>query len=168
VDWPGLTAKVQDIGQRVLSAPFPGFYFDAKRWADEDASLPLLLPRWLAELGEGRAHAVLQAEVDRQELEARAFVKSMGWTVIGKVAVQSLSPYRKATSWEDIGKLVPHIAAGRGQKDARKAAIAELVAFRIAYRAALERWRTGHRKVVFPPGTYWMRMHHGVRAAPFS
>ena len=35
-------------------------------------------------------------------------------------------------------------------------------AFRASYRAALERWCAGVRSAVFPAGTWWMRMFHGV------
>jgi putative transposase len=48
------------------------------------------------------------------------------------------------------------------------AAIAELMAFRDAHRAAKARWIAGERDIEFPPGTYWMRVHHGCRVASFS
>ena len=58
--------------------------------------------------------------------------------------------------------------AGRGQTTARLAAIAELKELRAAHRAAKERWIAGDRDVVFPGGTYWMRVHHGARVASFD
>ena len=48
-----------------------------------------------------------------------------------------------------------YIAAGRGQKETRLAAIAEQQAFRAAHREAKRRWMDGDREVVFPAGTYW-------------
>ncbi|MBZ0119459.1 MAG: transposase, partial [Sandaracinaceae bacterium] len=71
-------------------------------------------------------------------------------------------------SWEEIGMLVPHIAAGRGQKEARIAAIEELKEFRLAYAEAYLRWRLGNHDVVFPAGTYAMRKYHGASVAPFA
>ena len=88
--------------------------------------------------------------------------------MLGRVGAKNVSPYRCAKSWRELGKLVPHIAAGRGQKEARLAAIAELRAFRAAHREAKRRWVEGDRDVVFPAGTYWMRVHHGAEVAAFT
>ena len=62
----------------------------------------------------------------------------------------------------------PHIAAGRGETTARKAAIARLRKFRADYREAMDRWVGGDREVLFPSGTYWMRVNHGAAVAPFD
>jgi hypothetical protein len=56
----------------------------------------------------------------------------------------------------------PTFAVGRGQGDARRDAIAALRAFRAAYRAALDGWKAGLRDVVFPAGTWLMRVLHGA------
>ena len=62
----------------------------------------------------------------------------------------------------------PHIAAGRGQKEARLAAIEELKELRLAYAEAYLRWRLGNYDIVFPAGTYAMRKYHGANVAPFA
>ena len=64
-DWPGVTAKANEIGQRVLSAARPAFYFDPNKWVDE-ASIALTLPACLLELGVETAREMLEAEVERQ------------------------------------------------------------------------------------------------------
>ena len=114
---PGLlTPRVvgaSDIGRRVLSAPRPSFYFRPAKWVAE-ASLSLVMPECLAARGEATAREMIAAEVERQQAEARAYVKEMGWSVGGRVAAQNVSPYRCATSWRELGKLTPHVAAGRG------------------------------------------------------
>ncbi|HEY8427545.1 MAG TPA: hypothetical protein VIL20_04190 [Sandaracinaceae bacterium] len=63
--------------------------------------------------------------------------------------------------------LVPHLAAGRGHTAERIAAIEELREFRAAHALAKARWIAGDRDVVFPAGTFWMRVHHRARVAPF-
>jgi REP element-mobilizing transposase RayT len=73
-----------------------------------------------------------------------------------------VSPYQRATSWEDIRGIDPSIAVGRGQREARKLAIAAIKTFRRAYRAALELWRNGNRSAIFPRGTWWMAVFHGA------
>ena len=63
-------------------------------------------------------------------------------------------------------KLSPQIAAkDRGR---RLAAIARLKAFQDAYRAALMCWRQGVRDVLFPAGTYAMRVAHGAACVALS
>ena len=91
-----------------------------------------------------------------------------GWTVLGRIGAMNVSPYRRAKGWEEFGKLNPHIAAGRGQKEARIAAITRLRDFRAAHRAAKARWIAGDRDAIFPAGTYWMRVHHRARVEPFD
>jgi hypothetical protein len=108
-DWPGLTAKASDLGVRVLTEKRPAFYF--RPLAHETASTPLTLPGCLRGVALERAHAILQSDTRRQETEAYAFVKAQGWKVLGKVAVRSVSPYRSAESWEQLGKLVRPFAS---------------------------------------------------------
>ncbi len=165
-DWPAVTVAVEDIGRRVFEARRPDFFF-SDNWPEE-ASVQLTLPACLRELGDEGAYARLAAELDLQEELARAFVKKNGWKVMGRLAAKNVSPYRCAKSWRELGKLVPHIAAGRGQKVARLAAIAELRAFRAAHREAKQRWIAGDRDVVFPAGAYWIRVHHAAHVAPFT
>jgi REP element-mobilizing transposase RayT len=170
-DWPGITATIEDLGRKVLRAAKPAFYFlgcsDGEPWAPW-AEIQLTWPACLREIGEDRARELVRAELERLELEARAFVKSKGWSVMGGVGCMNVSPYHHAKSWEELGKLVPHIAAGRGQTEARLAAIARLLEFRQKHREAKARWVAGDRNVVFPAGTYWMRVHHGAVVAPFG
>ena len=170
-DWPGVTATIEDLGCKVLRASKPAFYFvggtEKEPWPGA-AEIQLTWPACLREMGEEKARALVAAELERQELEARAFAKANGWSVMGRVACMNVSPYRRAKSWEQLGKLVPHIAAGRGQKDARLAAIARLLEFRQKHREAKARWVAGDRAVIFPAGTYWMRVHHGAAVAPFD
>ena len=161
-DWPGVTAKVEDLGRRVLSGTKPDFYFTGARWAMAE-ELALTLPACLNALGdEDAVRKLIADELEGQLAEARAKIKAKGWGVLGKVKARNVSPYKCATGFEELGKLRPHIAAGRGQVEARIAAIARLVDFRRRYREAKQRWCAGDRTVVFPLGTYWMRVHHGV------
>ena len=87
---------------------------------------------------------------------------------MGRVRAQNVSPYRCAKSWEDFGKLRPNVAAGRGQRDVRVAANRILVDFRQRHREAKARWCGGDRGAVFPPGTHWMRVHHGTAVEPLE
>ena len=94
-------------------------------------------------------------------------MKASGWSVLGAVAAKAMSPYREAKSWEELGARIPHIKAGRGRTEERVAAIERIKTFRADHREAKRRWCAGERDVVFPAGTYWMRVHHGVAVDPW-
>ena len=169
-DWPGVLTQVAQLGRTTLGAARPGYYFTGKDTWDEDASVGVRLPASVVEhYGDAdRAREAVAIEVERQLEEARAHVKAQGWNVLGVIGVKNASPYQHARSDETSGGRRPHLATGPGQVALRFEKIRELKAFRRAYRAALTRWCAGERDVEFPAGTYWMRVHHGVRVAPFG
>ncbi|MBX3273173.1 MAG: transposase [Sandaracinaceae bacterium] len=165
-DWPGLNVLAHEIGRRVREVAAPDYFFRTGFW-DPTAVLVTTLPaRLLEELGEDEARRRIEAEVERQLREARAHVKSQGWQVLGPVAARNVSPFRRAKSWEDFGALSPTFAVGAGNHEERRAAIAELKAFRAAYRAAWIGYRAGERDAVWPYGTYLMRVRHRVEVEP--
>ena len=84
-----------------------------------------------------------------------------------KKRILAQSPMAVARTPEPLGKLNPRVAAG--QRHRRIAAIRKLTAFLREYRDALERYlgylRTDikrAREVIFPAGTYLMRVRHAV------
>ncbi|MGE0791871.1 MAG: transposase [Sandaracinaceae bacterium] len=165
-DWPGVTTLLEELDGLGRVGRRPDVYFaqDDAKWAPT-ATLRFVLPASLRERGREAGIERIRVELERQVAEARAHCKANGWKVLGAVAVRARSPYSRATSWEAFGELRPHVAAGRGQTEARCEAIALLKAFRAAYRAALAKWCAGEREVVFPAGTYKMRRLHGVHVA---
>ncbi|MBT8468231.1 MAG: transposase [Deltaproteobacteria bacterium] len=163
-DWPGLTVLPHELGRRTLVIERPPVFFraDNSKWPDT-VELTLTLPPALAEAyGAEEVRDAVDEELEGQEREARAEVKARGWRVLGAARVRRLSPYRRATSFELLRDRNPTFAVGRGQRKVFFRAVAELRAFRSAYRQALERWRAGLRSVVFPQGTWSMCQVHGV------
>jgi REP element-mobilizing transposase RayT len=164
-EWPGLTTTPADLGTKELSARRPEGYFDADnpKWP-EHASLQL------APLEIGLSSEQLQervaAELERLEGQAHAELETKGRRVLGAERVQQLSPYEHSSSWEPIRERNPHFAVGRGQRKAFFRAARRLRAFRQAYREALAQWRSGVRDVIFPAGTWLMRVLHDVRVVP--
>jgi REP element-mobilizing transposase RayT len=163
-DWPGVTVLPHELGRRTLVIERPSVFFraDNPKWPDI-VELTLTLPPALAEAYPGeQLREAVNDELERQEREARAEVKARGWRILGPARVRRLSPYRRATSFELLRDRNPTFAVGRGQRKVFFAAVAELRAFRRAYRQALEQWRAGLRSVVFPQGTWWMCRAHGA------
>jgi putative transposase len=165
-DWPGITVLPQEIGRRRWTVQRPSVYFDAAnpQWP-ETVELSLTMPPLLQGryTDEAACEAVSQ-ELDRQEHLAHQEVKRRGWRVLGAERVRRLSPYCRAKSFELLRSRNPTFAVGRGQRMVFFDAVAELRAFRTAYRRALQQWRAGFRDVAFPRGTWCMCRVHGAAA----
>ena len=70
---------------------------------------------------------------------------------------------KRARSYEKKRKSIPQVAARSWHS--RKRMLAAQREFRRAYYAALDPWCAGMREVVFPAGTWWLRVFHGVATA---
>jgi REP element-mobilizing transposase RayT len=163
-DWPGITVLPRELGRRTWTLKRPDVYFrrDNRKWPDTVA-LTLKLPPILQHAYSVEAvQEAVRGELERQERFAHEEVRRRGWRFLGADRVCRLSPYRRATSFEPLRGRSPTFAVGRGQRKVFFQAVAELRAFRRAYRDALEQWRAGLRSVVFPQGTWCMCQVHGA------
>jgi hypothetical protein len=163
-DWPGITVLPRELGRRTWSVHRPNVYFrpDSPQWP-ETVVLSLTLPSALQQIHSVETVQKTVAEqLKRQERHAHQSIRKRGWRFLGADRVRRLSPYRRATSFELLRDQNPTFAVGRGQRKRFVAAVAELRAFRRAYRDALEQWRAGLRSVVFPRGTWCMCRVHGA------
>ena len=75
----------------------------------------------------------------------------------------ALPPKTRATSSEPRRKLRPIVACRNLVR--RLVELAFFREFRIAYARMRSRWMAGDRNVVFPAGTYLLRVIHGVPCA---
>ena len=163
-DWPGITVLPQELGRRTWTLSRPDVYFRAEnpQWP-ESVELALTLPPALQQVySVEMVHKAVGEELERQERLAHQEIRKRGWRFLGAERVCRLSPYRRATSFELLRDRNPTFAVGRGQRKVFFQAVAELRAFRRAYRQALKQWRAGLRSVVFPRGTWCMCQVHGV------
>ncbi len=166
-EWPGAKTLPADLGRRVIRVKRPDFFFDADNpdWPDE-VELELELPACLeAEYGEEDARQRIAERVKELEREALVDSKTRGIPFKNARRVVRTPHTARARSYEVFGKLNPRFSAA-GDGEAAAARVAELRAFDREYDAALARWTAGDRKVIFPYGTWWMRVHHGVRCRP--
>jgi putative transposase len=162
-EWPGAKVLVDELGRGVLRAKRPDVYFDPTNpaWPDE-VELPLLLPPGV-EKGDANAFRHdIAVEVAREEARANAEMLHRGFPMLGPERAATVSPDQRATSIEPLHKRNPTFAVGRGNAESWDRAAAAVRSFRAAYRNALERWSNGVRSVVFPAGTWWMRVLHGA------
>lgn len=167
-DWPGAKTLVSDIGSRIVRTPRPDYHLDADNedWP-EVAELPIDMPDLLIE-EYGSVEAAREAiarEVHRLEQEARRKLEAEGSKFAGVRRVLRTPHTKRATSVEEFGARNPTFAAA-GDLEAARRAIRVRRAFNAAYDEALAKWTAGDRSAVFPAGTWWMRVHHGVVCRP--
>jgi putative transposase len=104
----------------------------------------------------------LKTKITTRIAEIRRSMSAAGRQFLGRVRVLAQSIFDTALSPEAAQSYVPKIVAH--DRELRERLLGELLDFRRAYRRALTDWRAGMRTVLFPTGTWWMRVHHGARA----
>jgi REP element-mobilizing transposase RayT len=167
-DWPGVMTRIEDIGsETVLCIDRPTIYLDpeTRRWPDV-AELGFAMPaEVVAERGSlEAARAAIRAALDEKVKEAHAEAKRLGETFRGARRATRIPFTSRASSFEPFGERNPTFAAA-GDRAAAGRARTTLRAFLTGHAAAFERWRTGDRSVVFPSGTWLMRVLHGAAVA---
>jgi putative transposase len=167
-EWPGAKVSVGELGRGMLHAKRPKVYLDPENptWPEE-ATLPLTLPPIIEQDDATRFRDDVADELLRLEGKVHAEMWQKGRSFLGAKQIMAVSPHDRATSVEPQRGRNPTFAVGRDQHDLGLRAAAAVRAFRAEYREALERWREGVRcdrvrNVVFPAGTWWMRVFHGA------
>ncbi len=159
--WPGANSFGLPFGKdsNALTAERPSVYFRKKGPMPETASMPLIRPTGFEHLTDEQFGDLLRSRVEESEHE----IRQEGGKFLGAHKASRVSPYSRPGTREPKRDAIPRIAA----KDPgiRARALERLRLFVRAYNEALRQWRDGIRDVVFPPGTYWMRLHFGVACA---
>lgn len=168
-DWPGAITLPGDLGRRKLIARRPRFFFDPQnpQWPETIELAFTLPPSVTSEHGERAVRDRIRDRLHQLEHEASSEKKRRGTAFRGVRKVLRDAHVRRARNRKNYRRLNPRFAVG-GDARAGVAAIAEFRAFEISYTTALARWTAGDRHALFPPGTWWMRVHHGVRCDPPS
>ena len=105
----------------------------------------------------------VHARLSALEREAAADLAAQGRRVLGLRGLRKQQHTDRPAPGEPRRRLNPRVACKDEEK--RREALGRLVQFRSAYRAALQRLREGARRVVFPSGTYLLRVHLGIACA---
>jgi REP element-mobilizing transposase RayT len=160
--WPGLRLGPNDVG-RPLAVRRPHFFFRPKGRLPEEAVLELAPAPARAEMTHEAFVEAVRCEVARREDEARREADRDRRGFLGRRAVLAASPNTIPTTWTPRRGLNPRIACRDRRR--RVEAIQRLRSFVAVYRAAWARFKAGVRDVLFPPGTYALRVHLGVQCA---
>lgn len=160
-DWPGLWSSPEAIGGAPITVQRPRTFFRAEGGMPAEAALRLVPPPTVSSADEFRC--ALTGEVERREAEAAERLASARRDVEGADRVLAQDPFSRPVTEEERRRLKPRIACRDRQR--RVDAIAKLKAFWRAYREVWNDYASGVRSVVFPLGTYWMSVTHGLPCA---
>ena len=156
-EWPGLWSAPEQLGSATLSAPRPEVFFSQAM--PEVATLELALPPGFSSAEE--LQRLVAAAVQDLEEKRRAERPRDGF--LGRARVLAQKPFHRPAPDVPRRTLNPRIAARDKWK--RIEAIGRLRSFLDSYRSALADLRSGLPDVLFPAGTYHLRVEHGVRCA---
>lgn len=165
-EWIGLRSRAEDYERpRVVSRPEIPFFENGTM--PETAVLQLWVPPSHAHMTPSEFGSLVTAAAGTVEQEAREAVRGRGGRFMGPTRLRALSWRRVATTARERGRgrvIKPTVLATT--RDVRKAVLARMRAFCQDYRRALTAFREGIREVLFPDGTYWLRVHLGIATAP--
>jgi putative transposase len=160
-EWPGLWTAPEQLGSGAFIAPRPKVFFSPKGSMPGSAELVLTTPPGFSSAEEFQAliaDALRDLEVQHQreaDEDQRGF--------LGRSRVLAQRPFARPAPGEPRRQLNPRIAARDKWK--RIEALSRLAEFLNAYRRAWKAFRCGAVKVVFPAGTYQLRVDYGVPCA---
>jgi putative transposase len=160
-EWPGLRTAPEQLGSARWTAVRPNVFFREHGEMPASAELALSVPpgfRSAEEFQRVVAHAT-----ERREADARRAAQARRRGFLGRKRVLAQDPLAAPDSAEAWRQLNPQVAAGDPEE--RIGLLEALRGFRRSYRAALEAFRAGIRDVIFPAGTYLLRIEHGVACA---
>ncbi len=161
--WPGANILPSDLG-RTIKVKRPPIFFRADGTLPDEVELRFVPPPGYEQMTLSAFRTLWQQRIEAEEARLRAEARASGRAFAGRRAVRRQSPNTRATSWERRRALNPRIKCR--DKGLRIEAIRRLQRFYREHRAALEQFKAGVRDVLFPAGTYWMRVHAGVRCTP--
>jgi REP element-mobilizing transposase RayT len=160
--WPGVRACLPTT----MEAPKPGVYFGDSVALDGIGDVPVVRITPAPALVDAmpndwrqRIKSAVRARVDA----ARERNRREGRAPLGPKAIMSQSFLKRAVTYETKRGRIPTFAAKT--RATRVKVRNQLRKFRADYRRALKAWREGVRSVLFPQGTWWMRVFHGADAA---
>jgi hypothetical protein len=162
-DWPGACSFPQQLTGLPQTVERPRFFFDEEGSMPETVTLRAERIEGFEHLSDDEWAAMLQQAVLAAEREARQEREENHIRVLGRKAVLAASPNDKPKTIEPRRVLRPHVACKN--EELRIAALLALVQFRQDHAEARLAYLDGDRDVVFPFGTYFLRIAAAVNVA---
>lgn len=162
-EWPGVWSSPDDLRRPGRQVNRPRAFFREGGSTPRSATLVYRAPEILKARFGDTLVAELKIRLAKRELEQQREFAASGRSFLGRKAVLDESTEKRASSYEAPRTLSPRIAAR--WRECRNAGLGELREFLRRYREALTEWLRGDRSMVFPAGTYLMRVRFGVTCA---
>lgn len=161
-EWPGLWSGLEHVGGGAERVERPARFFRETGPLAREAHLQLHLPPGFASVPEFLATVapLLRAAEDR----AAAALGAAGRSFLGAARALAQHPSARPPPEDPRPRLRPRFATRDSAR--RMLAVERLRRFLQDYAAALDDWRSGRRDVIFPAGTYLMRVLHSAACAP--
>jgi REP element-mobilizing transposase RayT len=151
-EWPGVRLWFPTKQQ----AARPASYFGKRQAAV--ASFAITIPSSVADPDTWVAR--IKQAIQGRVAKLMAMLRRRGVRPIGRDAIRNQSIFQRPATTEPSKRFVPAFAGATAEGLRR--AYDRLKAFRADYRVCRERWTKGEREVIFPAGTWWMRVFHKV------
>jgi len=155
--WPGLMAYQAG---KTLSAALPDVFFRKDGNMAESAEITLTPPPLMTRPTQQNYNEQIVNLVQNEEMRIQTEMAKLGHSFMGKAAVLGQKVTDSPFTKEPRRRLNPNVACK--SKWHRIEALSRLKSFVSEYKEALIEWRRGNRAVVFPAGTYALRIHAGV------
>jgi REP element-mobilizing transposase RayT len=162
--WTGATSVRWHFGEtRTFSRP-DGQFFGPSSELPAEVSLTLAPLPGYEDKTPKELDALVRERLIARETELRAEFRAEGRPFAGMAEVLRCDPFGHPTTRERRRGMNPRIAGK--DPEVRIGAIAELTGFRREHRKARLRYEGGDHSVVFPAGTWLMRVRYGVKCQP--
>lgn len=164
--WPGLCSYRYQLANRPLVATRPHWFFNKNGSMPERVELHFERPQEFAHLSDKQWTEKLMAAVAQEEAKAADVRKTEGRRVLGSKAVRRQSPFSHPKTTSDRRRLRPRVASKN--KWRRIEMLQRNRHFQDCYRRAYARRAAGDVDVLFPYGSYKLRLQGLVRCEPPS
>jgi len=160
-EWPGIISRRLE---EHFDIEMPDVFFDPEGALPDEVRLQFVRPGIFSALSDAQLAEQLNDAVATLVRHAREDMRLRGLSFAGRESVLR-QPFFDAPKTE-APRRNPNPRVAAKSAPARAKAIQGLLDFIAQYRAARLRWREGDRTVIFPSGTYALRLHAGVTCAP--
>ncbi|MCP3981377.1 MAG: hypothetical protein GY716_18925 [bacterium] len=159
--WPGASSSPEMMQGRPEVIVRPRGFFRKNGPVPQEVRLELSLPTALA--ADRHAMPELKRQLAEREEQLRNAARRDGLHFLGTRAVLARSPFSRPRTREPRRRINPRV--GARDKWRRVDALKRLKAFLDCYKDAWVRFVEGERTVVFPLGTWMMRVRFGVQCS---
>ena len=161
--WPGVR-RAWPAKDKVIERPADFFrdHEQGGKWP-KTATLRFTRPPGYDHLADDELAALIRGGIEAREVECRTQMRAEGRRFLGRKACLAASRYAYPTTRRVQFGINPKVA---GRTEARIQALEKLALFREHHDAARAAFNAGQRDVLFPHGTWKMRVYCGARCRP--